>query len=121
MSYCRFGPDSDLYVVAVREGYQCIACKLLNEEFSTWYTDNLGELYSHILDHRDRQHRVPRRAIERIISEVREAKRKRYEQMLYRLLTPTQGFAYLIACAKIIEEYREALDELDALNWPEDD
>ena len=122
MSYCRFGPDSDLYVVPTMDGYQCIACKLLDEDYATWSTEDAGELYSHFLDHRDAGHKVPISAIKRAIADIMAGPRSEEgEEILHRLIGPTLGFQALIRIARAWDEYNQILDELDGLNWPEDD
>ena len=122
MSYCRFGPDSDLYVIETIDGYQCIACKLLDDDYATWSTEDAGELYSHLLDHQEAGHKVPLAAVRRVIAEIVAGPRsKEGEEILHRLLGPTVGFQALIRVARAWDELEKVLTELDALDWPEDD
>lgn len=125
MSYCRFSPDSDLYVVHTRDHFECLACELVLEEYSSWRCDTHTELYWHLLDHRDAGHKVPVKAITRVLSELHNRDTlNEIEALMYRLAAPDTAFREFVARVKIcmiVEDLFSALSELDELNWPPDE
>lgn len=78
MSYCRWGPDSDVYVYVtervVKEETEhywvCCMCKLHQE--GNIYAPNLASLRQHLEHHREQGDKVPDYAFERIDREIAE-------------------------------------------------
>jgi hypothetical protein len=70
MSYCRFGPDSDVYVYAsLGDEWICCACAL-NEATESWERfATPAEMIAHLKKHKGAGHMVPEYAIERLQGE----------------------------------------------------
>lgn len=69
MLYAAIGPDSDVYVFSNRTGQLvCYTCSL-TEDFLDHRTQSKEEMFSHLMTHMARGHRVPFDAIRRIRSE----------------------------------------------------
>ena len=77
MSYCRFGPDSDVYIYVVHwaTGGQrylaCSGCKLAAHwtlPVTFWLRP--GEMLAHLQAHRDAGHQVPEMAVVRLKAEA---------------------------------------------------
>ena len=126
MSYCRFGGKSDLYIIRTEHSFECLACKLMADDYTSWHGETLRELYDHLIAHTRAGHKVPERAFHRVVNElVQEGvyvhQKQELEVMLNRLFAPTIMFSGYIRFARALQECKQALDELDSLNWPEDD
>lgn len=64
MSYCRFGADSDIYLIAhVNGGWVCYCDKMVS-------LDSPEDVEAHLLNHRRRGDKVPEYALARIRSEM---------------------------------------------------
>lgn len=85
MSYCRWGPDSDVYVYAtervikddrVETWWVCAGCELFADNPSIGigpiYAPTLDALRDHLQRHRAAGHKVPDAAFERIDREMAE-------------------------------------------------
>jgi hypothetical protein len=61
MSYCRFGPKSDVYVYEdVSFGLRCCGCLLKPDVFgSENFNRDASALIQHLRDHIDAGHKVP--------------------------------------------------------------
>lgn len=70
MSYCRMGEDSDVYIIYNIQGYyECVACKLGDK---THYTCDIPQdMLDHLLVHNRAGHKVPDRAIDRLVGEFK--------------------------------------------------
>lgn len=67
MSYCRFGPDSDVYVFQhVGGGWECCGC-LFGDSLRA---ETREEMLSHLEDHIKTGHTVPEHAIARLKAEI---------------------------------------------------
>ncbi len=129
MSYCRFGPDSDLYVVAMLDGYQCVACRMAEVEYDSWRGDTLEELTNHMLDHRDMGHKVPRDAIHRVAIEMTKSRNAANAEILtiliFKMALPTMVFNHYVQAGRMIRkletEFGDVLNELADLDWPIED
>ncbi len=130
MSYCRFGPDSDLYVVRTGDGYQCICCPSEEgDDYKSWYGDTLEDLLNHLVDHVGEGHKVPHAAMERVAIEMTKAfNAVRVEiltMLLYKMSIPNMIFNHYVQSGRMIyemqTEFNDAMDALDNLKWPEDD
>lgn len=65
MSYCRNGDDSDVYVIPVAAGIECVGCDYL--------TSHPDSMIVHLLEqHLAVGKMVPDRAFLRLLAEVRE-------------------------------------------------
>lgn len=128
MSYCRFGPDSDLYVVGVGDGYQCINCKLMPDEYASWSGKTRTDVFKHFMDHEDCGDKVPLSALRRITEELanipQEHWENEFETLMHRLAAPNIAFNEIIDRTKmcmIVEDLFAAIADLDKLNWPPDE
>ncbi len=65
MSFCRLGPDSDVYVYESDRGLECCFCSLRN---SSPYKTARGML-KHLAIHRRRGDKVPQDAINMLLNE----------------------------------------------------
>jgi hypothetical protein len=78
MAFCRFGKDSDTYVIGTVESLQCLACRITGEPDSDGIRRGLFEtksrsgMASHLLDHRKQGFNVPQTAIMRLGRESEE-------------------------------------------------
>lgn len=63
MSYCRFGPNSDVYVL---NGNECCGCKLGVASLF----ESKRYLLDHLILHIEHGHKVPRIAINRLLAEI---------------------------------------------------
>lgn len=79
MSYCRNNRvDSELYVISVGDGWECLGCPSAEEVPSgigvpmkgRFFCQTRQEMLDHLLEHRRRGHKVPERAIERLKEEI---------------------------------------------------
>lgn len=71
MSYCRIGPDSDVYVYRDMEGeYNCCGCSLVPEGPVKF--PHLAGIKYHLMCHRAMGHKVPSYAFDRIKEEMEE-------------------------------------------------
>jgi len=128
MSYCRFGPDSDVYVIATIDGHHCVACRRMDERngiHADFVASDRRQMYHHLIDHLRDGDIVPDKAFLRLVSEISDESlvdhyRGEIEAMLQRLMAPSIGFSCLIRYAHAHQEFMEALKELEDLNWPED-
>jgi len=133
MSYCRFSSRSDLYLIATNGGFECLACKLIPEEYSSWHGKSHREAYEHLLAHRDRQHKVPADAIRRIMAEIAgvpwKSQQHEFEDLMEKLAAPNSVMDEFMQTARtanakrlavLINEFADALADLDNLEWPEE-
>lgn len=75
MSYCRFGPDSDVYVYGGCDSIVCCACHLGPYDEASGYacnefTGNNKEMLAHLVEHVKAGHKVPERAIQWLSREI---------------------------------------------------
>lgn len=74
MSYCRIGPDSDIYVIRTLAGHwECVSCTVvqpLGLHSATIFT--LKALKRHVAHHKAMGHKVPDYAVQRIDKELAE-------------------------------------------------
>jgi hypothetical protein len=73
MSYCRRGPDSDVYMYEVEDAQDefwivCDDCSLM-ETGDAWYTLP-GYALAHLEYHRSKGHKVPEAALQRLREEI---------------------------------------------------
>lgn len=91
MSYCRFNDESDVYVYSTKnptfsqgKGYNdvwiCCQC-LLNNEIDVKYQSIL-EMLTHLNKHKELNHKVPEKAINRLNDEL-NFRRKKNEFYFY--------------------------------------
>lgn len=66
MSYCRFGPNSDVYVI---NGNECCACGLNYKK--SMYFHSRRELIDHLVEHLEKGEKVPFYAIIRLLDEIK--------------------------------------------------
>lgn len=72
MSYCRMnGTDSDVYVIASRYGWECVACSLAGDRYGL-IVGSRERMLIHLELHRSKGHQVPAHAIERLEREIQE-------------------------------------------------
>lgn len=134
MSYCRFGPESDLYVVAILDGYECLNCKLMPEEYGAWHGKTRMELFNHFMDHKDCGDKVPMSAIVRLTKEISAIPQEHWENefkaLMGRLEPPSnvlKEFMYLSESVNrehiknLLDRLVDAIADLDELNWPVED
>ena len=134
MSYCRFSEDSDLYVVGMQDGYQCINCKLMPDEYASWSAKTRTELFAHLMDHKDCGDKVPHSAIMRITKEISDIPQEHWENefttLMAKLAAPnsvmndfvnTVRRANTKRLAGLMDEFVDALCDLDNLEWPPED
>ena len=74
MSYCRYGPNSDVYVIRTFGGdLECLGCRLSYRlpPFPHRYFSTTSELamIGHLIEHRVSGHLVPERALLRLAAE----------------------------------------------------
>lgn len=74
MSYCRYGPDSDVYIIRTFGGeLECLGCRLTYHPspLRTMYYTTMSELemIGHLIEHRDFGDLVPERALLRLATE----------------------------------------------------
>ncbi len=72
MSYCRFGEDSDLYIIGLGEGkYNCCGCYLMNIQIEKHKDDIMTkkEILNHIALHEEWGDKIPDYAKKRIEGE----------------------------------------------------
>lgn len=79
MSYCRFGPDSDVYLYRTLYGndirWECCACSM-EKPFGSTISKTLKEALVHLHDHEKRGDRVPAGAINRLRREIKHDQKK---------------------------------------------
>lgn len=134
MSYCRFGPDSDLYVVGVGDGYQCINCKLMPDEYASWSAKTRMTLFAHLMEHQDCGDKVPLSAIKRITEELAKIPQEHWDTEFHKLMTKLaapnnalRDFMWSVHDAnrkridELMTEFTNALAEMDNLDWPSND
>lgn len=134
MSYCRFGPESDVYVIGILDGFECLNCKLLPEEYGSWHGKTRMELFNHFMDHKDCGDKVPHSAIIRLTKEISAIPQDHWENefkaLMRKLAAPngalkeflqTERTARAKRIAKFINEFADALADLDNLEWPLED
>lgn len=63
MSYCRIGEDSDVYLIRSGDMLVCYCALEGNEQ------ETEEGMISHLVDHQERGHKVPQRAIARLNAE----------------------------------------------------
>lgn len=74
MSYCRMNKRSDVYVYMGSTGLVCCGCLLVPP---AWYlTDSHLTMIKHLLWHMEEGHKVPKRAIDRLLKEYYEKNMK---------------------------------------------
>ena len=133
MSYCRFSPFSDLYVIATEWDFECLNCSLIDKHV-IWSCKTRMELYKHLLDHRDKGHKVPADAIRRIMAEIAgvpwKSQQHEFEDLMAKLAAPNSimnEFMQTIQTANrkrltaLMDEFVDVLCDLDNLDWPEDE
>jgi hypothetical protein len=115
MSYCRRGPDSDVYMYEVEDapGEYWIVCDrcCLNRENDEWYTLPKDAL-AHLEDHRSKGHKVPEAALQRLREEIPLPKPKVKKEgwvNVYRASTEDQRY-----CGDIYDTEQEARSIGDA-------
>lgn len=71
MSYCRYGPNSDVYVIRTFGGdLECLGCRLTYERFYPHFsTTSELAMVGHLIDHRAAGHLVPERTFVRLAAE----------------------------------------------------
>lgn len=70
MSYCRMGPDSDVYVFRTfGDVYSCCACRLSADRQSQSFV-TAADMLHHLHAHLEADHRVPIRAMKRLRGEA---------------------------------------------------
>ena len=92
------------------------------------------ELYKHLLDHRDKGHKVPADAIRRIMAEIAgvpwKSQQHEFEDLMAKLAAPNSimnEFMQTIQTANrkrltaLMDEFVDVLCDLDNLDWPEDE
>ena len=135
MSYCRFSSFSDLYVIATQWGYECLNCSLAEDDDAVvWHCKTRMELYKHLLDHRDKGHKVPADAIRRIMAEIAgvpwKSQQHEFEDLMAKLAAPNSimnEFMQTIQTANrkrltaLMDEFVDVICDLDNLDWPEDE
>ena len=134
MSYCRFSDDSDLYFVGVQDGYQCINCKLMPDEYASWHGKTRMDVFNHFMDHEDCGDKVPLSAIKRITEELSTIPQEHWEHefntLMRKLAAPNgQGsrINHIVHAANVkrigefINEFADAVCDLDNLDWPPED
>ena len=133
MSYCRFSEDSDLYFVGVQDGYQCINCKLMPDEYASWQGKTRTDVFKHFMDHEDCGDKVPLSALRRITEELANIPQEHWENefntLMRKLAAPngamkdfmkTVHAANVKRIGELINEFADAVCDLDELNWPEE-
>ena len=83
MSYCRFGEDSDVYMLAnLFCGVTCCSCRLNPMEGGFWNASqgflSPQEALEHLQEHKAAGHLVPQYAIERLRCEAEESEDVEY-------------------------------------------
>jgi hypothetical protein len=74
MSYCRFGPDSDVYVYSNLDGkVECCWCALSETRETVPLTRE--EMLAHLWDHEQAGHKVPDYATLRLRGEIADPPR----------------------------------------------
>lgn len=72
MSYCRLGPDSDVYIYPTttdgREVIACHACSMSGGE--TMFMKDAAEMLAHVGKHKAAGDKVPADAISRLLDEL---------------------------------------------------
>ena len=77
MSYCRFSPDSNVYLYPHVDDYiECCACRLKpeGEWFGNFRLDAPSDAIDHLNRHIAAGHQVPARAFERLKQEIAQNK-----------------------------------------------
>lgn len=134
MSYCRFGPDSDVYAIAMLDGYECLNCKIIPEEYSSWHGKTRMDLFNHFMEHRANGDKVPLDAITRITEEISLIPEEHWENefnaLMARLAAPNSLMkefmdsiqaAYSIRLAELMNEFTNVLADMDNLEFPPED
>jgi len=134
MSYCRFSEDSDLYAIAMLDGYECLNCKLAKEEYGSWHGKTRMELFNHFLDHKENGDKVPHSAIMRVTEEISNIPQEHWENefnaLMAKLAAPNgalKDFIHTVRTANakrlaaLMEEFVDALCDIDELRWPPED
>ena len=73
MSYCRFGNDSDVYMIDTGDYFECVCCRMLPKfggMHKSRIMQNTMSALKHLGAHRTHGHRVPRYAIKRLWGEI---------------------------------------------------
>lgn len=131
MSYCRKGHDSDLYIIGTRDGYECLACPLLDDHESSFFT-NSEFLWWHVQEHLAEGHKVPEDTLMRIQADVEawmEAEEGvgqdvDFKALLYKLAAPKMVMDFYVLTGKITdlldlaEEDGLEFDPEELLNHP---
>ncbi len=110
MSYCRKGHDSDLYIIGTRDGYECLACPLLDDLESCFFT-NSEFLWWHVQEHLAEGHKVPEDTLMRIQADVEawmEAEEGvgqdvDFKALLYKLAAPKMVMDFYVLTGKITD------------------
>lgn len=71
MSFCRWGPDSDLYLFEATEGFVCCGCPINNISITL---DSLEELINHVKIHITKGDKVPDYVLPELIEEYNAKK-----------------------------------------------
>ena len=134
MSYCRFSSHSDLYLIAMMDGFECLNCKLVPEEYTSWHGADHQSAYEHILEHHAHGHNVPADAFRRLIAEIGgipwKSQQHEFEDLMEKLAAPnstmnefmqTVRTANAKRLAAMMDEFADALCDLDNLEWPPED
>ena len=74
MSYCRFGPASDVYLYPAHNGIVCCACRLNDGE--SIHGMNRVDALEHLAAHELHGDSVPKHATERLRREVQEGRQR---------------------------------------------
>jgi len=71
MSYCRMGPDSDVYLYAdINGGWSCCGCAFVESSTARFYS--LEHVFDHMVEHRQAAQKVPERVFDRLRREIME-------------------------------------------------
>jgi hypothetical protein len=76
MAYCRFGPDSDVYLyLSTDDCFHCCGCGLIGPRLKQdFVTVNHNEILKHLEQHIAAGHKVPPEAVREIEKEAAEPK-----------------------------------------------
>lgn len=86
MSICRFGPDSNVYVYEVDNGYDCCGCPAFNGITQTF--PNAERILQHLMIHQTAMDLVPAHAIARLAA-------KSERERIIKLLLSADGYQWL--------------------------
>lgn len=74
MSYCRFGPGSNAYVIGTSDSLQCLSCRLMPvlEWYDIFVTNSRQAMIDHLQEHRQNKSKVPFSATRRLKREIKQ-------------------------------------------------